>query len=91
METNARDESPSAANQNRHIRRYESKVGLVAQPLLAVRFSPIAVAMAKTHTGKSACATEAPTQTSTNNLDNSRAFHESPLIFNFPGTDPIDF
>jgi hypothetical protein len=39
--------------------RYESKVGLVAQPLSAVRLSPIAVAMAKTRTGKSACATEA--------------------------------
>ena len=72
-------------------RRYESKIGLVAQLLLAVRLSPIALAMAKTRTGKSACATEAQSRTLTYDLDNSRAFHESPLIFNFLGIGPIDF
>jgi len=71
-------------------RRYESKIGLAAQPLLAVRLSPIAVAMAKTRTGRSACATKAQWRTLTYNLDNSSAFHESPLIFNFLGIGPID-
>jgi hypothetical protein len=72
-------------------RRYESKIGSVAQPLLAVRLSPIAVAMAKTRTAKSTCATEAEIPTLSYNLDNSMAFHESPLIFNFLGIGPIDF